>query len=219
MTRKQSNPIRPSPEDQKAFTASLSDPPVRNEALARALQRSADLLGRQAQSQESKDGARSPFEITPEQLEADVAEEAEQTTAAMAGYLSHSFLEESRSYDEIMTMAVDRGWVPLALRTFFRIMEAWGLSEEEGASLLGFDHMPAESEIGLDPLKRISYTLGIYRALHTLFTNIQGADGWIKKPNDSPLLGGKSAFEFMLANGLEGIEGVRDYLFAQLNGW
>lgn len=137
----------------------------------------------------------------------------------MAGYLSPSFLEESRTDDEIMAMAVERGWVPIGLKVFFRIIEAWGLSEEEGASLLGFDHKPTESEIGVDPLKRISCTLGTYWALHTLLPDKQGADGWIKKPNESPLFGGKPAIESMLANGLEGIEAVRNYLFAQLNGW
>jgi hypothetical protein len=111
------------------------------------------------------------------------------------------------------------GWVPIGLRTFFRIIEAWGLSEEEGASLLGFDHKPSESDIGIDPLKRVSHTLGIYRALHILIPSTAGADGWIKKPNDNPLFDGKSAIEYMLANGLNGIKAVRKYLFAELNCW
>jgi hypothetical protein len=219
MTKKQSKPIRLSPEDQKAFAASLIDPPVLNEALARAFRRRADLLVGQMQTPQSKAGARSLFEATSEQLGAAAVVGAQQTDAATAGCLSPSFFEESRSDDEIMAMAFERGWVPVGLKVFFRIIEAWGLSEEDGASLLGFNHKPAESEIGIDLLKRISYILGIYRALHTLLSDVQGADGWIKKSNDSPLFGGKSAIEFMLANGLEGIEVVRNYLFAQLNGW
>ena len=219
MTKKKSKPIRLSPEDQKAFAPSLIDPPVLNEALARAFQRHADLLVDQMQTPESKAGARSLFEAIPEQLGAAAVEGAKQTAAAIAGYLSPSFSEESRSDDELMTMAVDRGLVPIGLKAFFRIIEDWGLSEEEGASLLGFDHKPAESEIGIDPLKRVSYTLGIYRALHTLLRNAEEADGWVKKPNDNPLFGGKPAIEYMLANGPEGIEAVRTYLFAQLSGW
>jgi hypothetical protein len=120
------------------------------------------------------------------------------------------------SDEELMSMAVERGMVPIGLKTFFRIIESWGLSEVEGASLLGFDHKPTESEIGVDSLKRISHTLGIYRALHTLLSSTAGADGWVKKPNDNPLFGGKSAIEFMLTNGLDGIEAVKKFLFAQM---
>lgn len=219
MTKKQSKPIRLTPEDQKAFAAALIDPPVLNEAMARAFRRRADLLVDQMQTPESKAGVRALFEATPEELGTATVNGALRTDAATADYLSPSFLDEGRSDDELMAKAVERGWVPIGLKTFFRIIDAWGLSEEEGASLLGFDHKPAESENGIDPLKRISYTLGIYRALHTLFTNAEGADAWIKKPNVDPLFGGKPAIEFMLANGLEGIEVVRNYLSAQLNGW
>ena len=216
MTKKQSKPIRLTPEDQEAFAASLVDLPVMNEALAHAFRRRVDLLVGQMQTPQSKASARSLFEATSEQLGAAAVDGAQQTEAATAGFLSPSFFEENRSDDEIMAMAVERGWVPIGLKTFFRIIEAWGLNEEEGASLLGFDQKPAESEIGIDPLKRISYTLGIYRALHTLLADVQGADGWIKKPNDNPLFGGRPAIEFMLANGLEGIEAVKNYLFAQM---
>jgi hypothetical protein len=219
MTKKKSKSIRLTAEDQEAFAASLIDPPELNEALARAFQRRADLLAGQPQTPGSKGGAKSLFEVTPEKLGAAAVEGYQQTTAVMPGYLSLSFLEESRSDEELMAMAVERGWVPVGLKVFFRIIEAWDLSEEDGASLLGFNHKPAESEIGIDPLKRISYILGIYRALHILLSDVQGADAWIKKPNDDPLFGGKPAIESMLANGLEGIEAVRNYLFAQLNGW
>lgn len=220
MIKKKSKPIiELSPEDQKAFAASLIDPPALNEPLSRAFQRRTDLLVGQIQNPESKAGASALFEATTVQLGAAAVDGAQQTAGAMAGYLSPSFLEESRSDDEIMAMAVERGWVHIGLKAFFRIIEAWGLSEEEGVSLLGFDHRPTESEIGIDPLKRISYILGIYRAIHTLLPNVQGADAWIKKSNDSPLFGGKPAIESMLTDGLEGIESVRNYLFAQLNGW
>lgn len=121
--------------------------------------------------------------------------------------------EEVRSDDELMTIATEKGLVPIGLRAFFRIVEAWGLREDDGVSLLGFDHVPTESEIGIDPLKRISNILGIYRALHTLLSDPRAADGWIRKPNDNPLFGGRPAIEYMLANGLEGIESVRQLLF------
>lgn len=133
--------------------------------------------------------------------------------SAVADNLLPPFLEEVRSDNELLAMAIEKGLVPVGLRAFFRIVEAWGLREDEGLSLLGFDHVPTESEIGIDPLKRISHILGIYRALHTLLPNPRAADGWVKKPNENPLFGGKAAIEYMLANGLGGIESVRKLLF------
>ena len=80
---------------------------------------------------------------------------------------------------------------PGALRTFFRIVADWQLSAQDTRVLLG---NPPEStfykwksgqvgQIGRDVLERISYVLGIYKALQILLPNPTSADGWIKRPN------------------------------------
>lgn len=119
-----------------------------------------------------------------------------------------------KSGGELMAEAVRKNLIPVGLKTYFRIMDAWGIEEEEAATLLGFDHRPCEEEIGIDPLKRISHTLGIYRALHTLLTP-ESADSWVKKPNSDVLFGGRPANK-LLETGTQGFEAVRNYLMAAL---
>lgn len=100
------------------------------------------------------------------------------------------------------------------LRTFFRIVEAWGLREAEGLQLLDLDHQPEASELTIDQLERISHTLAIYKALHTLL-NEASADAWLQKSNSAPLFGGKAALD-LLKIGTQGFRDVRTYLVAQV---
>ena len=76
-----------------------------------------------------------------------------------------------------------------ALRTFFRIAEAWKLKEAEQMRLLGLDVRSTlqswkrgqVAAISADALERISYVLGIYKGLQILLP--QSADEWVRKPN------------------------------------
>src|SRR5687768_6150127 len=87
-----------------------------------------------------------------------------------------------------------------ALRTFYRIGRAWGISTKEQMKLLGnpprstFYHWKQGENVVLprDTLERISYIFGIYSALQVLLPTPQAADAWIKKPNTAPLFGGRS---------------------------
>lgn len=114
-----------------------------------------------------------------------------------------------------------------ALRTFFRIAERWDLSVEEQMNLLGMtarstffkwkqDH---DGRLSLDTLERISYILGIFKALNILLPHEEPADTWIKKPNDAPIFGGKSALERMLSGHVSDLYVVRQYLDAERGGW
>lgn len=113
------------------------------------------------------------------------------------------------------------------LRTFFRIAEQWGLSVEEQITLLGG---PARSTYykwrkdgvdGLpkDVLERISYVLGIYKALQVLLPDERAADGWVRRPNDAQPFGGRSALERMLSGHVADLYEVRRYLDAERGGW
>jgi len=63
-----------------------------------------------------------------------------------------------------------------ALRTYFRIAETWGLSATESRRLLGDPprstyflwKRTGEAQLSRDTLERVSYVLGIYKALQIL---------------------------------------------------
>ena len=114
-----------------------------------------------------------------------------------------------------------------ALRTFFRIAELWGLSVEEQMTLLGVAARStyfkwkkgADAVLPRDTLERISYVLGIYKALQILLPNEQAADEWVKRPNTAPLFAGQSALSRMLSGQVADLFVVRQYLDVQRGGW
>ncbi len=113
-----------------------------------------------------------------------------------------------------------------ALRTAFRILAAWGLSNKEQIKLLG--NLPKSTfyrwkqgegvVLSQDTLERLSYIFGIYSALQLLLPRPDAADAWIKKPNTAPLFGGRSALERMLSGQVADLYIVRQYLDAQRGG-
>lgn len=109
---------------------------------------------------------------------------------------------------------------PAALRTFFRIASAWELTQAEARALLGD---PPEStyykwksgkvgSVPSDLLERISYVLGIYKALQILLPDPAAADAWVRRPNAAPLFNGRSALELMLSGRVADLFLVRQYL-------
>jgi hypothetical protein len=110
-----------------------------------------------------------------------------------------------------------------ALRAFFNIAARWKLRVSEQRALLG---SPAESTfykwkrerdgaVPRDTLERISYLLGIFKALAILFPQADRADAWLRKPNDAVTFGGQSALERMLSGNVSDLYVVRQYLDAQ----
>jgi len=114
-----------------------------------------------------------------------------------------------------------------AMRAFFRIAEAWQLTNEEQRALLGW---PPESTfykykagavaiLPFDTLVRISLMLGIYKDLHILYPEPDLAERWVKLPNSNPLFGGAPALRFMTEGGMDGLHHVRRLLDARRGGW
>jgi hypothetical protein len=68
-------------------------------------------------------------------------------------------------------------------------------------------------------MERISYVLGIYKALQVLLPDAAAADGWVRRPNAAPPFGGRSALERMLSGNVADLFLVRQYLDAQRAGW
>lgn len=110
-----------------------------------------------------------------------------------------------------------------ALRAYFAITRKWGLNEDQERRLLGlprrstFLRWKRQNSVRLsnDVIERISYVLGIYGALRSLFADAGQADGWIKRSNLAPLFCGRSALERMLAGQVADLYLVRRYLDAQ----
>ena len=114
-----------------------------------------------------------------------------------------------------------------ALRTFFRIAALWELSVNDQMTLLGGTARSTFFKWKRDPntvlqkdtLERISYIVGIYKALQILLPDKQAADEWIKRPNAAPMFAGQSALDRMMSGQVADLFVVRQYLDAQLGGW
>lgn len=128
-----------------------------------------------------------------------------------------------RPTHEAMPAAAHRDMSGPALRAFFNIASAWKLNTAQQRTLLG---NPASStffkwkkELGgslpRDVLERISYVLGIYKALQILIPDEGRADAWITNPNFAPLFQGQSALDRMLGGNVADLYAVRQYLDAQ----
>jgi uncharacterized protein (DUF2384 family) len=109
------------------------------------------------------------------------------------------------------------------LRAFARIAELWQLSVAEQMRLLGVRSRSTWFKWRKDPavqlpqdtLERLSYLLGIYKALQLLFKEPQAADAWLRRPNDAALFGGRSALDRMLSGQVSDLFLVRQYLDAE----
>lgn len=112
-----------------------------------------------------------------------------------------------------------------ALEAYFSLTERWSLTETEERALLG---NPAESDflawkserkadwLSTDALKRISYLIGIGRALGSLLPSEQSASSWVGKANSAPGFNGRSALSRMLSGNIEDIAAIHSYLDSQV---
>ena len=117
---------------------------------------------------------------------------------------------------------------PAGVKAFFRIAGAWHLSIGEQRAALGniakqtlynWRDNPGSARLNDDQLDRISYLLGIYKALHIVFTRPEQADTWIRRPNEAPPFGGKPAAAVLFSGKMEDLMRVRRYLDAARSPW
>ncbi len=110
-----------------------------------------------------------------------------------------------------------------ALRTFFNLAKTWNLSEQEQMRLLGLASRSTlhawksgkVAKVSRDTLERISYLLGIFKALNILLPDPKRADEWMRLPNKASLFGGGSALDRMTTGNIGDLYVVRQYLDAQ----
>lgn len=112
-----------------------------------------------------------------------------------------------------------------ALRTVLNILDAWKVAPKDRWELLGcdqslYDHWVETRELekaGPDTLTRLSYILGIWKALQILFPDRNAADTWIHRPNDAPEFNGQTPLAVMVQGQIEGLRRVRQFLDAWCN--
>jgi hypothetical protein len=112
-----------------------------------------------------------------------------------------------------------------ALRGFFKIVERWKLRDEDARELLGGLSSSAYYEwkknpvrlLDVDRISRISYLIGIYKALHLLHGD-KLADEWPSLPNSNVIFAGRTPLATMLAGGLVAMQSVRKLLDARRGG-
>jgi len=112
-----------------------------------------------------------------------------------------------------------------ALTGFFKLATAWQVRDEDARELLGglasssfyeWKKNPARV-LEVDRITRISYLLGIYKALHILYGD-KLADEWIHLPNSNAVFGGRTPLATMLGGGLLAMQTVRRLLDARRGG-
>jgi hypothetical protein len=114
---------------------------------------------------------------------------------------------------------------PAALKGFFNLAARWKLRDEDARALLGgisngpFYEMKRNPDRTLetDKLTRVSYLLGIFKALGILYSDAL-ADQWVQRPNTNPLFAGQTPLAYMIRGGLPAMQAVRRLLDARRAG-
>jgi hypothetical protein len=112
-----------------------------------------------------------------------------------------------------------------ALRAFFNIMARWQVRDEDARALLGgvsngpFYEMKRHPDRlqDADRLTRISYLVGIFKALNILHSD-ELADEWVRLPNQNPVFAGQTPLSYMIRGGLPAMQTVRRLLDARRAG-
>jgi len=112
---------------------------------------------------------------------------------------------------------------PAALRTFFNILQRWHLGPQAGQTLLGtpgstyfrWKKQPNQAQVSADTLERISYILGIYKALHLIYSDEALADDWLKRPNTNAIFAGQPPIQRLLGGHVADLYVIRQHLDAR----
>ena len=111
------------------------------------------------------------------------------------------------------------------MRAFFNIMERWSVRDEDARRLLGgiaastfYDYKRSpERTLDQDKLTRVSYLIGIFKALNILHGE-ELADRWVRMPNRNRIFGGAAPLGYMIRGGAPAMQVVRRLLDARRGG-
>jgi antitoxin Xre/MbcA/ParS-like protein len=127
---------------------------------------------------------------------------------------------------DLVSLAARERLSPAALKAFFTMIEHWGIRDEDARALLGgvtngpyyeMKKHPAERVLDADTLLRVSYLIGIFKALNILHGRAL-ADEWVHLPNTNRLFGGGTPLAYMLKGGVNAMQTVRRLLDARRGG-
>lgn len=112
-----------------------------------------------------------------------------------------------------------------ALKAFFNVMARWKVRDEDARRLLGgvtngpYYEMKRKPDrlLETDRLLRISYLIGIYKALNILHGK-RLADEWVHLPNSNPIFAGDTPLVYMMRGGVPALQTVRRLLDARRAG-
>ena len=112
-----------------------------------------------------------------------------------------------------------------AIRAFFNIMARWKIRDEEARLLLGgisngaFYGLKKHGDRVLDEdrLRRISYLVGIFKALNILYGE-DLADRWMSLANSNRIFRGQAPIDYLKSGGLPAFATVRRLLDARRGG-
>lgn len=114
---------------------------------------------------------------------------------------------------------------PAAIKGVLRIGKHWELRDEDTRGLLGgissgsfyaLKKRPPKT-LDTDQLTRISLLIGIYKALHILYSS-KLADAWMRLPNANPMFAGDSPLSHLKKGGIPALVRVRQLLDARRGG-
>lgn len=109
----------------------------------------------------------------------------------------------------------------VVLPVVFSIFDKWRLTGSEKMTLLGLVNertlynwigQPEKARLTPDSIERISYILGIFKALEILLPDPDIADRWLSTPNDNSFFNGTAPKERMLAGMVVDLAAVRSFL-------
>jgi hypothetical protein len=112
-----------------------------------------------------------------------------------------------------------------ALQAFFKLIVHWAVRDEDARALLGgvsngpyynWKKQP-QRVLEADTLTRISYLIGIFKALNILYGE-KLADEWVSLPNANRIFTGSTPLEYMKRGGIPAMQTVRRLLDARRGG-
>src|SRR5262245_20183180 len=111
-----------------------------------------------------------------------------------------------------------------ALKAFFNIVERWKVPDEAARELLGgvsngtfYNLKRHPKTLAADQLLRLSYLVGIFKALHILYSAAL-ADAWMQRPNANAIFGGQTPLAYVRAGGIPALQALRRLLDARRGG-
>lgn len=111
-----------------------------------------------------------------------------------------------------------------ALKAFFNIVDRWKVRDETARELLGgisngtfYKLKRSPKTLGQDELLRVSYLIGIFKALNILYSEPL-ADSWMQRPNSNSIFKGETPLSYIRMGGIPALQTVRRLLDARRGG-